>query len=449
MKNMVGQLFPLPMAPFEFYYWCDDRPEYPTTFPMELVFRGPLRREPFEAALRACLARHPLLAANVDVAGGKLPRWAPTQDQGLPLDWAESATPLDHAAGRSIDLTKETGLRLWVRTSAERSRLVLQFHHACCDALGALQFVADLLVAYDSAVAGQAPDARLPPLEPERLAMRGDFGFTEAGYRPTLRDAWLTARFWLRRLLSRPAVVAAPGDAGSQSPTVCADLGYVTQTLSKQDHDRLQARATRAEASVNDLLLSDLLVTLRDWNRKHRGDKRRLVVNVPVNLRLRGDQRLPAANVLGFWFLDRKTRACDDTGRLLAGVRDELEAVKKWRLPLYFIGGLGFACRFPGLMRRLLQSNRSFATVVLSNAGRVLARLPLEREGRKWISGGMLLEKITGVPPVRPGTRVSIIVAQYGNDTDVNLRWDPHELTEPAARLLLRAYVERLLRSDG
>lgn len=443
---MAVELFPLPLTPFEFYYWCDDRPDYPTTYPLELMFSGPLRQDAFEVALRLCLSRHPLLAANLDISAGRIPRWIPAQDRSLPLDWADSATPIDHAAGRYIDLTRNVGVRLWARIGPERSRLVLQIHHACSDALGQLQFVSDLLVAYDSTVAGADPSEKLPPLEPERLRLRGDYGLTKAGYRPNWRDAGRTAGFWVKRLLCRPSLVVAPRDITPQPTSDTADLGFVLHTLDKVDRDHLQARAARVGVTINDLLLCDLLVTLREWNLQHGGDRRRLVVNVPVSLRMRGDQLLPAANVLGFWFLDRKQSECDDAERLFAGVRDELAAVRKWRLPLYFIGGLAYACRFPSKIRSVLHSDRSFATVVLSNAGRLLGRLPLEHEEHKWISGGVRLERITGAPPVRPGTRASLILGNYGRDTYLNLNWDPHELTEPAARALLAAYVRQLTR---
>ena len=313
---------------------------------------------------------------------------------------------------------------MWVRSTAKRSRLVVQFHHACCDALGALQFVADLLVAYDSAVAGEEPTWKLEPLETERLRMRDDYGLTEAGYKPSLLDAWRTARFWISRLTSRPAVVAAPQSAKAK-PTSGVDIGYITHVLSKEDRNRLQTKANGADASINDLMLAEFLVTLQEWNREHGGTQQRLVLNVPVNLRTRIDQRLPAANVLGFWFLDRKASKCEHAERLLAGIREEMEAVRKWRLPLYFIGGLGYACRFPGLIRRLLRGNKSFATAVLSNSGRALAKLPLAHDHRQWITGGSVLEQITGVPPVSPGTRVSLIVANYAHTTTINLALGP------------------------
>lgn len=441
---MADKLFPLPLSPFEFYYWCDNRPDYPTTFPIELRFRGSLSRESFERALQVCLDRHPLLRANVDDSTGKIPNWIAVADRSLPLDWAGESLPIDHAAGRFIDLTTDIGVRVWVRVTAHQSRVVLQFHHACCDALGGLRFVGDLLVAYDSIASGSDPNEKLPPLDPKRLLMRADYGLSEINYQPNFRDALTTARFWGHCLMRRPALLATPETNSPSATDGNADLGYLTHTLSKPDRDKLQARATANDSSINDLLIAETLIVMRDWNRTHGGDSRKLVLNVPVSLRTRADLQMPAANVLGFWFLERKPKDCDDPQALIQGIRDEMDAVKKWRLPLYFIGGLSFAAQRPWLIRRMLRSNRSFATGVLSNAGRTLGRLPLEREDHKWLCGGCLLEKITGVPPVRPGTRVSIILAYYGHDTYVNLNWDPNEFDESAARLLLAAFVERL-----
>ncbi len=442
---MADDLLPLPLSPFEFYYWCDDRPDYPTTFPVELLFRGPLRRKELEDALQVCLDRHPLLNANVDVSTGKIPSWVPAECRSLPLDWADWSTPIDHAAGRFIDLTTEVGVRLWVRTSAERSRLVLQFHHACCDALGGLQFFEELLVIYDSLIAGTDPRSLLRRLDPQRLLLRSDYGLTKANYRPNLRDTLTTLRYWSWNLMRRPALLAVPDQDHAPPAEKEADLGYVTHTLTKEDRHHLQTRASRGNATINDLMLRDLLMTLRDWNHEHGGDVRRLVINVPVSLRTRVDQQMPATNVLGFWFLERRISDCRDADRLLGGIRDEMEAVRKWRLPLYFIGGLRYACKFPGKMRQVLRSRRSFATIVFSNAGRLMARTSLKRQDRKLICGNVLLERITGVPPVRPGTRAAIIVAHYGYDTYVNLQWDPHVLNESAARLLLDKYIQRLM----
>ena len=71
----MDDLFPLPVTAFEYYYLCDDRPDYPTTFPLELSFTGRLDRGPFEAALDSVLPRHPMLSARIDLNNGGRPNW--------------------------------------------------------------------------------------------------------------------------------------------------------------------------------------------------------------------------------------------------------------------------------------------------------------------------------------------------------------------------------------
>ncbi len=54
-----------------------------------------------------------------------------------------------------------------------RLRLVFQFHHACCDGFGALQFIEEVMIAYARECGVSAAELPLAPLEPERLARRG------------------------------------------------------------------------------------------------------------------------------------------------------------------------------------------------------------------------------------------------------------------------------------
>jgi len=135
---VTDALFPLPLTPFEHYYWCDDRPVSPTTFPVELTFRGTIERARFEQALRSTIARHPLLNALVDVHTARVPQWVDAHGQSPPIDWSDAAEPIRPSAVAFIDLTSVPGLRVWVRTTDESNRVVFQFHHACCDALGEL-----------------------------------------------------------------------------------------------------------------------------------------------------------------------------------------------------------------------------------------------------------------------------------------------------------------------
>ncbi len=193
-------VFPLPFTPFEYYYYSDDRPDYPTTFPVELRFSGLLDRERFLTALRDTIARHPLLRAHVDDRAG-WPQWIDAGEHPANVDWADASTPIAPAGGEYLDLKSSTGLRTWVRADARGTRVLFQFHHACCDGLASLQFVYDLLAAYQNPT---APAIRRP-LDPELLAARGAIAVDDApppSFWHGIRDTWYTVFIWASLLVA-------------------------------------------------------------------------------------------------------------------------------------------------------------------------------------------------------------------------------------------------------
>ena len=368
-----GRLFPLEFTPFESYYWCDDRPDYPTAFPVDLRFQGIVRRDVFRQSIDEAVARHPLLGALVEVSPRKLPRWVDSGGRRPAIVWNEGSSSNRLSNIQYIDLTSTPGLRVEVRCTDEASHVRLQFHHACCDALGAFRFVEDLLILYHCIDRGIDPGRLLRRVDPERLKVRGDFGLTDAGYRPNLPDAWRTLRLWLQILFGRFAALR-PGrkPVAESKPTDDARF-FLAHSVDSDSIAQLRRLAMRQSVTLNDLLLRDLFLTLFDW-RTNRASRFR--INLPVSLRQRADRWMPAANVLGFWFLTRDLRSDADREAQLRSISNETASVRKWRLPLYFIGGLGFSQRFPAIMRWVMQRKRSFATIVFSNTGTVLKKSP-------------------------------------------------------------------------
>ncbi len=180
------------------------------------------------------------------------------------------------------------------------------------------------------------------------------------------------------------------------------------------------------DATLNDLLLRDLFLTMRTWNQQHNGSQGIFRVNVPVNLRDRTDRCMPAANRLSFAFVTKDLRNFDDRRKLLTSICDDTVRIKQWKLGLYYYGGLAVACHVPNAVPWALNRRYSFATVVLSNLGRVYARSALSGRGRRLACGNLVLERVTGAPPLRPLTRAAIAVVEYGDEANINLRCDPH-----------------------
>jgi len=460
-------LFPLPLTPFEGYYWSDDTREYPTTFLIELGLSGNLDHDAFLAALEQAFVRHPMLDAVIDDRG-RVPQWVPCPNLEPAVDWADRSVPIS-GEGEFIDLKTSRGLRIWVRTGDDSTRVLLQFHHACCDGAGTFFFLQDLFIFYANELAGDGARLPLPELSVERLRDRGIVA-PEASLKPSLpalvRDVLVTAWLWAKIVFPKSALLAAPGrervpkkQPKNGSPPVPANgqqasgepdsdrgfLSFETRLIPADQAKQLRAISMARDVTFNDLLVRDLLLALQDWNQAcAESTSGRLRVTVPVNLRGRNDWNIPAANRLAFAFVAPAPRSFRDRQQLLDNVRTQMDRIKQWKLGLYFLGGLGAVSGLRSVVPWMLKQNRSFATVVLSNLGRVGFRAGFPRRNRRLVFGNVVLERLTGVPPIRPLTRAAIAVVDYGGETTISLRCDPRYFNKKETLALLDTYIRRL-----
>ena len=134
-----------------------------------------------------------------------------------PINWGDGSKSPYLPAGQCIDLRTGPGLRVGVQSAENTSRLVVEFHHACCDGIAALAFLEDLMIAYAQACdPDNAP--QLSPLDPARLAERGVFTVESSAPPPFwvgLRDLWITIREWAVILIRNPIVLATPAERPS------------------------------------------------------------------------------------------------------------------------------------------------------------------------------------------------------------------------------------------
>ncbi|HEY2893198.1 MAG TPA: hypothetical protein VGJ16_03270 [Pirellulales bacterium] len=420
-----------------------------------------MSRTAFERALATTLGRHPLLLATLDEQG-KLPSWQAAPGGAPPIDWAADGTPVTHADGQRIELASRTGLRVWVRTAAHRSRIFLQMHHACCDGLAAVQFTDDLLTSYHNEVVGQAERVELSALKPELLAHRGELtsDAPAAGLFTAIRDLWITLWLWSWILFSRVAILAAPAGRSANSRAECAAddgsswaetdarqpiLSFATARLDSSILGGLRAAATAANVTLNDIALRDILLALEDWNAA-RGTQSRgtLRVSVPVNIRDRADAEMPAANRIGYGFVEPAKRDYASREQLLNAISRQTKQIKDWKLALYFLGGLGLAAGLPRLLRRVLSRRKAFATVVVSNLGRIFSQSRLPRRDGKLVAGNLVLERFLGVTPIRPLTRSAILLVEYAGELTVCVRCDPQQFAPEDVQEFLALYVRKL-----
>jgi hypothetical protein len=198
-------IFPLPLTTFETLMFVDTRPGYPMLVDCELWFQGRIERPAFEQALAFAAARNPLFACLIARAPRQGWHWVPS-DQSPRVDWAASETPIAGDYGALVDLTRDIGLKLWVRSGEACSTVLLQFHHACSDGMGVYGFIEDLLAGYANALPGAEP-VEPRPLEPERLKRRGLLHVTGRSLPRVLFDSVWGAIEGLRFLGGAPLVL--------------------------------------------------------------------------------------------------------------------------------------------------------------------------------------------------------------------------------------------------
>lgn len=435
-----------PLADFEFYMLADDRPSHPMTYFIRLNLSGPLHPATFSAALDRALSRHPVLRSIVcDVPFGREYAWKTTD--AIPFLGIDGEhAPLDFPRGQPIDLHTEVGLRLWIRNGLQSSRLWLQFHHCCCDGLGAFRFVEDLLACYAGLRTGPAagPPAEPRPVNGEALAVRKRLGLTWSGLVWRLPQELRGLAGALKFFLNRP--IAVHGTPPSTPvPAIARHEAYCSHDIDSARIRKLRQAAHAREATLNDLLLREYFLALDEWISVHQPEAhgRCVRVIVPMNLREPGDE-FPAANVLTLDFVDRKARDCTDAERLLAGLRDEMRLSKTFRLGLRLMRVVGFV-RSLGLdLEPLLGLRQCLTSSVFSNLGEPFAKAPLSRCNERLVAGDVIVESIDVVPTLRPHTNVSLVAMAYGGQIRFTLHYDARLLSITDAQDLMSSFAWRL-----
>lgn len=432
-------LFPLSLTPFEEYMLLDDRPAYPSIGCAALRLTGRFDRPAFQSALDATLTRHPLLCALVRRTGRGRFEWIDSQRIRPAIHWDQDEpwAPLVQ-----IDLQREVGLRIHVHESGDQTRMLMQLHHACCDGLGYMGFINDLLSTYHETFSPGLTLSRALPA-PERLRFRGKYGMTPARWLARIPKDLVASLAAIEYFSHRPVALAPNGVPTSQGATVPTPL-LVWQTLNEAETLGLRQAARKLGSSVNDLLLTAGFFAVNQWNERYdpQGSQGVVRIAIPVSLRGPEDEVMPAANVVSMLYLDRRPHRYASLPSLLRSVRREMGFCKKWRLGLTMIHFIRAFRALPGGLSRMLPEDRSLATAVLSNLGNITHFLAVPRldDGRP-VAGNVILDGWSPMPPLRPGTHVSIGVYSDAGRMTVSANCDPQRFSPEGAQELLATFL--------
>ncbi|UGT42575.1 hypothetical protein LTV02_03910 [Nocardia yamanashiensis] len=264
---------------FDEFYLHLDNAFQPWGIHIEAAVSGRLDSVRLQAAAWAAVRAHPMLRAELAPwrATDIRYRWriADTLDS-LPLTTVEcrDENELAEARIRLLDhsprLDQPGPFELLLVHAPGGDRLLLNLNHAAADAMSGVRVVYSILRAY-----GGEPDV-VPSFDP--LLARD--------VRRLLKDGSMTG------LVGRARAFVDIARVGTREPCRIVQRGGIDRSgygfeLRRIDVDTMKEAMRRrpAGATVNDLLIGSLAVTMRRWNDKYGGPTGRLSMVMPVNSR--------------------------------------------------------------------------------------------------------------------------------------------------------------------
>jgi hypothetical protein len=428
----------------------DDRPGYRMTFLVEQSFDGEINRAAFDIGVAEASRRHPLLNAFVKRRWFGAWNWVSAGHVLPTVDWATIDQPVVFPDEPGIDLEQEVGVRFYVRVGNGKSRLITTFHHACCDGMGAIQFLSDVFIAYTRQLAPNAEKhPEYQPLEVSHLSRRAHLSVHHDETMPWFRLLRRSlAYIWTSTVHAPIALAKARPASGTETPL--AYPGTLTRTLSTTVQRALRQVARRNDVTVNELLVCELMLTVRDWNQRHGSvnEDEHISVVIPTNQRNLEHDHMPAANVIGNVSFQRPVADLQQPDKLLASIREESRFYKRWRYGAAFLQGLKVLQWIPGSLRLILNSKRCLSSTMLSCIGdpslAIGGNFPVNENGDP-VFANLVFNDMNTAPAFRPLTHASFTTWHFANKLRLGLRCDSTIFTQESAQELLDLYAERVL----
>lgn len=263
-----------------------ERAEDPWSVHLEVQVSGHIDERRLRAALAATLTLHPMARARLQPYSETATtyQWeiADSWDHHF-LDVVDAASTADLVAARErlisikIPITVAPGFYTTLVHHADGDWLMLSVNHTLADGLSTFRLMTSILRHY-AALTDPVPD--FDPLQVRNLkALAG------AKSMPEYIERAKHLLTYLRDAATSPPIRVA-GHADARVNLAQARRGYGTVQIALNADETRRVMALREKpATVNDLLLAALALTIQRWNRQQGQASGRVSIMMPVNLR--------------------------------------------------------------------------------------------------------------------------------------------------------------------
>ncbi len=263
-----------------------ERPQDPWSIHLELHLQKRIDEERLRAAIRHAQRLHPLARARLRPyhAGSLSYSWEIGERSDVePLrvraadNGQELAELRAELLSASVPLDVSPGFRLLLVRVPDGDRLLINLHHAVADGLSAFRIMTSIVRRY----AGE--EDPVPGVDP--LAVRDLRSLAAAqSLRERMERLGLFAEYLMRSTTAPVRVNGRGVPAGD--PDEAPGYGVHLLGLTAEETARFLA-SRRKPATINDMLLAGLALTIREWNRDTGGRTGKISMMMPVNLRPR------------------------------------------------------------------------------------------------------------------------------------------------------------------
>lgn len=433
------------LTSFERYQYWETQPGHPNQITAIFDFDGPLDANLLVRAATMVRQRHPLLMAQLLTHVERPVSWVVGGPDRLPIvvrevsDWQRDQLP----SLEQVNPTTERAGCLTVLHNQRKSQWILQTHHAACDGVGGLQVIRELVQAYHELSHGRTPSFR--PLPPERLLERNSWKRDWAQWWKAplqLLGLFGATKFLLRHPVEMEADPLKLAEFEPPTGTECLEY-----QLTASQTRRIRDWARQAGVTVNSLILAYWMIALDQWIAKSRSlrDDSIYRLVIPTNERQGRDINLSACNRVSLVYVDRRRRELREPDALMHGIQYEMGVMRRLGLTRTMLLALRIMGWIPGILKRHARTPKCWATSYVTNLGAALNRLNVDRdsEGRS-IAGGLTLERVRLLPPLRPGTPLAMAVHQYSGRLSFSLHYQVAAIPPAEAQRILGYFLNRL-----
>ena len=425
------------LSPFDVLMLLDERPGYPMCFFVETHLSGDLSLQRLRTAIEDAAQRHPRLrsCAQYSTHG-----WQWSLSNQPPQIVQLERTPNKEAeaiAFRPFNIRQEPGIRFVVIPESEQqSSIILQVHHSVCDGLGALDFLGDIWSLYH----GSQPSDFQTHSRTNNIQTHSENDGNQniTGDHQHTRETIAFATFRPSRITSSNSAKNIPH---GRKP-------FQSFTLPATTVKSLRKRASQSGATTNDIIVAASFLAIHKWNSRQGKAGKRIRITMPVNLRP-PRERQPASNQIGYAFLDRRPGQLRDPPEVIKSIAEASRWIQHSGAAEMFLVVLGAFLKCTWLLRLITHIPTCFSTAVVSNLGNIQSRMRAKVPKVDGCDqpGGLSITNVSAVPPVRPGTALSMCITAYGGQLTVTTMTDSSQLTpSDSVELteLLQSQIEHL-----